>query len=712
MQIYNEKIFDLIQDKKRDHPLQLREKRGTPNSVYVQGLSEYKIYSVDDIYDLLRRGARNRAIRSTEMNAESSRSHCILQLFIQIQCLDTTSSATTIHSGLISFVDLAGSEKWRPALSQAGNGQVEVQKEMTNINTSLHVLGNCVSALVEAGRKHIPYRDSVLTRLLQDSIGGAARTILIATVKNADAYKEETYSTLQFASRASRIKSVVRQNKEIDMTLEQAKKEIVLLREQLSKRIEKIDRPPSRSHSSSTPTVACKCEEYRSTISSLEDTISSLRKENAKLVQSLTSLREDVITLQSQSEKQQQLRESRRYSSGSDDSNKSETDYKPRPIASPVIDTRKSQAIRNSQLKPLQPPQLPVQISQQLPPQQQYSFSMNPPSYSSYQYSSPANTYQPKSYYPPKQEFQTGHYNNYQDIRSSNDSLRQSTQVRQSIESTATSKTCSKHGLEACVLCEMFGDSSSMSGTMNRGDIRANNSSMKSDLCPIHHVTACLLCTLSTTTPTSAVYTASPKYEIPSVPPSIPSVKHFQYSPHGYPGSQDSHSLGYGFTHQQPSFQYQQYQQQQQISNDSLFRSSYREVDYDDAEVVPSTKFPSLRSSYRDSYPQESPPKVASSPKAVRFDSMDEKPRRRSDIVASPITPVPSDIKTSLTAPNSDVKRKPRITYEDDDVDTLAKHRQQQQNQKLNRPAAPVKSVPKKKKKPKAKLPTKSPYNT
>ena len=87
-----------------------------------------------------------------------------------------------------------------------GPSAVEQLKETTNINTSLHVLGLCVSALTEPNRKHIPYRNSVLTRLLQDSLGGNGRTVLVATVHQDPAYAEETRSTLQFASRASKIK--------------------------------------------------------------------------------------------------------------------------------------------------------------------------------------------------------------------------------------------------------------------------------------------------------------------------------------------------------------------------------------------------------------------------------------------------------------------------------------------------------------------------
>jgi hypothetical protein len=155
-----------------------------------------------------------------------------------------------------SLVDLAGSEKWRAGLDGMRNSlsstnltsslsaqssvaqqleSMKEQKEMVNINTSLHVLGTCVSALIEPNRKHIPYRNSLLTRLLQDALGGNGKTILIATIHEDPAYKEETYSTLTFASRASRIKMSVTQSVEsIDgLTLVEANRQIALLRAKL-----------------------------------------------------------------------------------------------------------------------------------------------------------------------------------------------------------------------------------------------------------------------------------------------------------------------------------------------------------------------------------------------------------------------------------------------------------------------------------------------
>ncbi|KAJ1442714.1 kinesin motor domain-containing protein, partial [Ochromonadaceae sp. CCMP2298] len=223
IQIYNERIYDLMQDRRRENPLQLRDsKAGASDTVHVRGVSVYRVYSQEEAMQLLRQGMRNRAIRATDFNAESSRSHTILQLFVTVEEPDgagvgVIGEGVVVRRSTFSLVDLAGSEKWRSSLSlsQSGNlggmsaqdAQMQVQlKEMTNINTSLHVLGNCVSALIDPHRKHIPFRDSVLTRLLQDPLGGGGRTVLIATVHADATHREETYSTLHFAARASRIK--------------------------------------------------------------------------------------------------------------------------------------------------------------------------------------------------------------------------------------------------------------------------------------------------------------------------------------------------------------------------------------------------------------------------------------------------------------------------------------------------------------------------
>ena len=189
--------------------MQIREGSGGSNDdsnnglggIHVRGLSVYRIDTKEDAYRLIKKAIKNKATRSTDFNNVSSRSHTVLQLFINTE-EDTTDGVKLMRRSTMSLVDLAGSEKWRASLSVNGVAETDAQvKEMANINTSLHVLGNCISGLIESDRKHIPYRDSVLTRLLQGTLSGQGKSVIVATIhSDTDSYTEENYSTLQFAS--------------------------------------------------------------------------------------------------------------------------------------------------------------------------------------------------------------------------------------------------------------------------------------------------------------------------------------------------------------------------------------------------------------------------------------------------------------------------------------------------------------------------------
>jgi hypothetical protein len=206
LQIYNEKIFDLLHDTKRKHPLPLRE-GGGENGIHVRGLSIFRVDSKEDAFRLIRRAIQHKATRATEFNSVSSRAHTVLQLFVNIEEEEESTGLRIIKKSTLNLVDLAGSEKWRVSLSTNGIAETDVQvKEMTNINTSLHVLGNCISGLIELDRKHIPFRDSVLTRLLQSTLSGQGKSIVVATIHSDMEFVDENYSTLQFAARASKIK--------------------------------------------------------------------------------------------------------------------------------------------------------------------------------------------------------------------------------------------------------------------------------------------------------------------------------------------------------------------------------------------------------------------------------------------------------------------------------------------------------------------------
>lgn len=196
LEVYNEQVMNLLT---KTGPLKLRE---DANGVVVSGLVLKPIYSAEELLHMLTIGNANRTQHPTDANAESSRSHAIFQVHIRITELNTG----TKRSVKLSMIDLAGSER---AASTKGLGMRF--KEGASINKSLLALGNCINKLAD-GLKHIPYRDSNLTRILKDSLGGNCRTLMIANVSMSSLTYEDTYNTLKYASRAKKIRSVLRQN--------------------------------------------------------------------------------------------------------------------------------------------------------------------------------------------------------------------------------------------------------------------------------------------------------------------------------------------------------------------------------------------------------------------------------------------------------------------------------------------------------------------
>lgn len=158
-------------------------------------------------------GFKNRAVRETNMNKESSRSHSIFTIYIDSQENDDKGN-DKYKASKLNLVDLAGSER-ASKTGTTGDGM----KEATKINLSLSALGNVISALVDGKTHHIPYRDSKLTRLLQDSLGGNTKTIMIAAVSPANYNYDETLSTLRYASRAKFIQNKPKVNEDPKDTL-------------------------------------------------------------------------------------------------------------------------------------------------------------------------------------------------------------------------------------------------------------------------------------------------------------------------------------------------------------------------------------------------------------------------------------------------------------------------------------------------------------
>ncbi|XP_077454906.1 kinesin-like protein KIF13A isoform X3 [Stigmatopora argus] len=203
MEIYNEKVRDLLDPKGSRQSLKVREHKVL--GPYVDGLSQLAVTNFEDIEVLMSEGNKSRTVAATNMNEESSRSHGVFSIIVTQTLYDLQSGNSGEKVSKMSLVDLAGSER----VSKTGAAG-ERLKEGSNINKSLTTLGCVISALADqsAGKgkaKFVPYRDSVLTWLLKDNLGGNSKTAMIATVSPAADNYEETLSTLRYADRAKRI---------------------------------------------------------------------------------------------------------------------------------------------------------------------------------------------------------------------------------------------------------------------------------------------------------------------------------------------------------------------------------------------------------------------------------------------------------------------------------------------------------------------------
>ncbi|XP_014668068.1 PREDICTED: kinesin-like protein KIF13A [Priapulus caudatus] len=205
MEIYNEKVRDLLDPNSAKSNLRVREHNIL--GPYVDGLSTLVVSNFKDIDNLMSEGNKSRTVAATNMNSESSRSHAVFNIKVTQILTDPKSGVSGEKVSKVSLVDLAGSER-----AQKSGAVGERLKEGSNINKSLTTLGLVISALADqaaAGSKNknkfVPYRDSVLTWLLKDNLGGNSRTVMIATVSPANDNYEETLSTLRYADRAKRI---------------------------------------------------------------------------------------------------------------------------------------------------------------------------------------------------------------------------------------------------------------------------------------------------------------------------------------------------------------------------------------------------------------------------------------------------------------------------------------------------------------------------
>ncbi|KAK7279432.1 hypothetical protein RJT34_24485 [Clitoria ternatea] len=238
LELYNEEITDLLSPEDSSRPLEEKQKKPIlmedgKGCVIVRGLEEESVYSVSEIYTLLERGASKRRTAETLLNKRSSRSHSVFTITVYVK-ETVIGDEELIKCGKLNLVDLAGSENILRSGAREGRA-----REAGEINKSLLTLGRVINALVEHSA-HVPYRDSKLTRILRDSLGGKTKTCIIATISPSSYCLEETLSTLDYASRAKSIKNKPEANqkvskavllKELYMEIERMKEDVRAARE-------------------------------------------------------------------------------------------------------------------------------------------------------------------------------------------------------------------------------------------------------------------------------------------------------------------------------------------------------------------------------------------------------------------------------------------------------------------------------------------------
>ncbi|XP_031560241.1 kinesin-like protein KIF12 [Actinia tenebrosa] len=228
LEVYNERVKDLLNPSSAHDSLPVRWARD--RGFYVENLFYVECDALDDLTAVLEEGLKYRQVGSHNMNDHSSRSHSMLTVYIDIEMVDPNdeSGFPVLRHGKISFVDLAGSERVKETKSHG-----ESFAESQNINKSLLTLGNCISALSDAKKRsgHIPYRDSKLTKLLADSLGGNGVTLMIACISPSSYLISDTLNTLRYAHRAKKIKNkpVVQMDPKEKLIIS-LKREIKLLR--------------------------------------------------------------------------------------------------------------------------------------------------------------------------------------------------------------------------------------------------------------------------------------------------------------------------------------------------------------------------------------------------------------------------------------------------------------------------------------------------
>ncbi len=235
LEIYSEEIRDLLaKDPKTSAKCEIKE--DAQKGVFVKGLTDVVVENEDQIFTQIEKGIKLRTVAATNMNEQSSRSHSIFTIVVEMSTKDPVSGKDMLRVGKLNLVDLAGSERQKKTGATG-----DTLKEGAKINLSLSALGNVISALSEGKSKHIPYRDSKLTRLLQDSLGGNTKTLMVAAISPADFNFDESLSTLRYANRAKNIQNKPKINEDPkDTMLREFKEEIERLKKMLAEQVSTV----------------------------------------------------------------------------------------------------------------------------------------------------------------------------------------------------------------------------------------------------------------------------------------------------------------------------------------------------------------------------------------------------------------------------------------------------------------------------------------
>lgn len=309
LEIYNEEIVDLLApnencttrsgaSKRKTGGFSIRE--DAKGEIYLTGIREEKIVSGDEIFALLQKGSLSRTTKSTEMNMVSSRSHAIFTLLLRQRRED----GSKVLASKLHFVDLAGSERLKRTHAQGDRA-----KESISINSGLLALGNVISALGDPHKRstHIPYRNSKLTRLLQDSLGGNSQTLMIACASPSSDNFVESLNTLKYADRAKNIQNIVQINEESGgngaFEVAQLKKQIAALKQEIlhlrtSRRSENSETSAGDSLSSAVSVHSTKSMNSRSAMDQAE--MARLRVHNSELKRRVTQMSKEKATIEAE----------------------------------------------------------------------------------------------------------------------------------------------------------------------------------------------------------------------------------------------------------------------------------------------------------------------------------------------------------------------------------------------------------------------------